>query len=248
MTRITVLLFILSIYSCADCVIPEPIPCGGSESNPKVDLVVIMDQSSSMNDEATAVTNATAESISIAKKDCNVDLRTEFLAITGVSFPNSLFTQTVRNYLNSVNQSTLNFALDDYSNLTSSAAQFELGAAAMDDVSQYFDWREEACKAILYISDEPVNGGSGTPIESENQAVENAIQSALNNEVALFTNSLNDGAIGQVHLDNYEKITIETGGLNFFVDNANVETYLLIMPQIICNACNACQLNQFINN
>lgn len=240
--RISIIIITLISSSCGNCPKIELSPCGGSDSTPLVDLVVIMDQSGSMSNEATAVSVTANDAIAISRIECDSDLRVEFLALDNVRFPNTLFDQSVKDYLLSVNTIPITFTTDNYT-----FNPLELGAANIDDISRHFDWRDRACRAIFYISDEPINGGTGVPQESETMAVNSAISSAIENSVAIFTNSINEGSLQPIHISNYERICKETGGTNYLTNSISNETYLQIMPEIICNSCDACKLKDFIN-
>jgi hypothetical protein len=232
---------ILGFYSCEDCIKINPEPCGGSASQPLVDLIVIMDQSGSMNNEAQAVSAAADMAIEVSRTTCNTDLRVKFFGVHAVSFPSTVFTESHIDYLYSLHGTSIQLA----ANMAPIGQINEQGADAVNDLSQYFDWREKACRSIFYISDEPLDGN--TSIDIENAAVDSAIVSANANEVVVFTNAINEGALDQIHIDNYERLCNSTMGENFLRMNVSTETYLELMPQIICNSCNACALNDFLN-
>lgn len=69
-----------------------------STTIPAVDLVVVIDSSVSMKDEADSLSQAVAAAIETAKTKCPSDLRVRYLGIEG-TFKNTRFDTTVKNYL-----------------------------------------------------------------------------------------------------------------------------------------------------
>lgn len=246
---------LISFYSCSDCNKIDLVSCGPEES-PLVDFVVIMDQSSSMREKARNISDAADRAIEEAKRDCGKDVRVEYLAINTVAFPSTLFTTTVKDYLSPLVPGGTSFTIDAYAYLDTIATltlpHLEIGAAAITDVANYYDWRQGACKSIFYVSDEPVNGGFAVPIEIETMAVNDAISAGIRNEVVFFMNTIQGEAFGmpifnELNIANIDRLCLETKGRNYLTNEVDIETYLNIMPEIICNSCAVCPLNDFTN-
>lgn len=242
--NLSIIFISLTLFACGDCTQPEVILCGGSDSRPQVDLVVIMDQSGSMRNEAEAVSGAAESAIMNAIEECNTDLRVEFLAVGSVSFPTTVFQTTVLDYLEEVDSVGVNMGIVEG---IFDLSHQEDGASSMTALSRHYDWRNRACRSIFYISDEPVHKGEGVAETTETAAANLAIESAIANEVALFTNAIDEGNIGAFQMSTYNTIADETKGRNFISQNVTSETYLELMPEVICNSCNACRLNEFVN-
>lgn len=123
-----------------------------SDSNAKkVDLVIAIDTSGSMKDEAQAISAAIEAAVTDAKKACPSDLRVSYLGIEG-TFPNTKFIETVRGYLTKkvgVDPKTLKSRVKK--SLPGSGAQ-EDGARVVEDLSAHYDWREGAERAVFFAT------------------------------------------------------------------------------------------------
>jgi len=244
--KYTIITFATLLYwSCEKCEKPILVPCGGSDENPKVDLVVIMDQSGSMDDEAIAVSDASEIAIDAVKDSCNTDLRVKYLGVDGVSWATTVFDTSHRDYLYDLHGPSLPLAADTLIPIGQSNEQ---GADAIADLSANFDWRAGACRGILYISDEPIDGN--TTVAVTNTAVANAIAVANQNSVTVFNiyiPGMGSPFDAQVHYDQYSNLSDNTGGAAFFDDRVDTTTYINLMPRVVCNSCNNCNLNNFLN-
>lgn len=251
---------IASQFSCDECEEIMAVPCGGSSTSPMVDLVVLIDASGSMGTAASAVNSSADTAIEQAKLSCGTDLRVVFLALEG-TFPSTLFSESSRNYLQGLHGLGIVLAADR------DPLGFgpEQGANGIEDISKYFDWRESACRAIFYISDEELDGccegfsGGSTfsrydgtnemELDEEINETDLAIVAAQLSNVAVFSHLLDTPEMPlHPEIKNlYEKLSSETGGIHTVSPNASSELYLSILPEAICNSCNACKLNDFIN-
>ena len=142
-----------------------------------VDLVIVIDTSPSMKDEAQGLSQAAENAIKSAKLSCPSDLRVAWFGIEG-TWKGTKFNQTIRDYLTTklkISESKLRGR--KRGELKSAGAQ-EDAARAIEDVSEYFDWRKNAKKAIFYLGDEALEGGGSktgkTDIEAANKAIEKA--------------------------------------------------------------------------
>ncbi|MET0400856.1 MAG: VWA domain-containing protein, partial [Cystobacter sp.] len=117
-----------------------------STSTPPVDLVVVIDSSVSMKDEADALNQAVGAAIEAAKTKCPSDLRVSYLGIEG-TFKNTRFDTTVKNYLvgtAKADEATLRGRKKG--SVAGGGAQ-EDGARAIEDVVTHYDWRPDARRA-----------------------------------------------------------------------------------------------------
>ncbi|SEE53346.1 hypothetical protein [Pseudomonas costantinii] len=130
-----------------------------STSNYKeVDLVIVIDTSHSMADEASALSADLERAIEAARSSCPSDLRVEFLGIEG-TFPGTKFDNTVRKYLTGqagANESSLKGRKRD--SVKNSGAQEDVALAVMD-ISAHFDWRDSAVRNVFVLGDESLYGG-----------------------------------------------------------------------------------------
>ncbi|HWV73783.1 MAG TPA: hypothetical protein VN040_18800 [Pseudosphingobacterium sp.] len=157
-----------------------------SDNTKKVDLVIAIDTSGSMKDEAQAISAAIEAAVSEAKKACPSDLRVTYLGIEG-TFPNTKFNDTVREYLTAkagADPKALKSRVKK--SLPGSGAQ-EDGARVVEDLSEHFNWREGAERAIFLLQDESLDGGDMVVTPAAIQANDNAIAAALKNEVKVHT-------------------------------------------------------------
>ncbi|MEZ4450445.1 MAG: hypothetical protein R3B09_13280 [Nannocystaceae bacterium] len=147
---------------------------GPSGAVPKVDLVILIDTSESMGDEAKELSDAAKAAIRGAATKCPADLRVEWLGIEG-TWPDTKFVRTLRHYLESLGVADL---------MASAAGDREDGGPAISDLCALFDWRPGAARAIFYLGDEGLR--AGTPQNSGDLlAADRAIADATENEVTV---------------------------------------------------------------
>ncbi|MBK8193352.1 MAG: hypothetical protein IPK76_09105 [Lewinellaceae bacterium] len=212
-------------------------PChsgGGSGStSPKVDLIVLIDTSGSMENTAVAVSNAVVEAIALAKSECNTDLEITYLGVEG-TWPGTVFLTNHRDYIVTHNGTVPLVADDPYVGY-----QPEQGANAVEDLSKYAKWREGACRSIFYISDEELDSISPTgDFANETLATNNAIAAANLNDVTVFAHHLTYQGRGPNIEQNYQDLCDQTGGMAYFsVNTPSMEEYVKMLKEIICDAC-----------
>ena len=243
MTKVTgMLLILLLAMACSDsdCEYNVSDECGGSATRPMVDLIVLIDTSGSMGNFAAQVSMEAQAGIDAALADCNSDLRVVYLGVDG-TIGSASFTTSHRDYLNALPGAPFSLEADQ----TPSGFLGEQGANAVQDLSDFFDWRENACRSIFYISDEELDGSSPRgDTANEDLSTANAILAAQSNSVTVFSNYLTYQGLGASILQNYSDLTTQTGGLlfatnsnplpaNYYVDNN-------VFGDIVCNACNGC--------
>lgn len=235
----------LIFNSCKKCEEVKLRPCGSSEDNPMVDLIVLIDASGSMGGVAQSLSDAVELAISSALDSCTVDAQFTFL---GVDDPwnGTVFNRSHKDYIFS-NNGNVQLAGE----IPPVGLETEQGANAIEDLSNYAAWREGACRAIFYISDEQLDSSDpSNDYDNEDLATSNAIRAAQNNSVAVFTHFINDQNHDSRILQNYNDLTSQTGGSNMVShsdNDVNSQLYINMMPSIVCNACNGCNLSQFFN-
>lgn len=241
--KVSLFLLILTNVSCKDeknCEYEE-VACGGSATTPMVDLIVLIDTSGSMYTSASSVSTEATAALELAIQTCDSDLRVTYLGVDGVIAATN-FTTSHRAYLTSLHGASVVLAADQNHVGYSS----EQGANAIEDLSKYFDWRENACRSIFYISDEELDGSSPrADYLNEDAATADAISEAQDNNVAVFANYLTNQLLGPSILTNYTDLTSQTNGLlfttgsnplpaNYYIDND-------VFTEIVCNSCNGCE-------
>jgi len=148
----------------------EGCSCAGGGAGSEVDLVILIDSSSSMTGSANAINDAAEAGLEAAKAECGTDARVKWLWVDTAkpgSSPNHTFSsppsptqmgnfaQSHQQYLEGIGASGP-FYHDQAAGSTSWHG--EQGADAVADLSEFYDWRDNACRSILYISDTILEG------------------------------------------------------------------------------------------
>ncbi|MEG4589369.1 hypothetical protein QUA54_29750 [Microcoleus sp. MOSTC5] len=200
--------------------------------NKSVDLVIVIDTSVSMKDEAEGLSNAAEAAIKNASSSCPSDLRVEWFGLEG-TWKNTNFQQTLRAYLiNSCGVAETEIRGRKRGELPGGGAQ-EDGARAIEDISAHFNWRDGASRAIFYLSDEALEGGDDTEqedIEAANRAIEKA-KSAGAIVHTYFGTSKSKGR--DKTAAEFARVAKETGGRGF-TDKDALGGFAEILTQIIC--------------
>lgn len=207
-------------------------PCAkGSGATAPVDLVVVIDTSNSMNDEATDLSAAADAAIQDAEKSCPSDLRVSWFGVEG-TWPNTKFTQSIRDYLLGLGVPEADIVGPVLDSLPQQGAQ-EDGASAIMDLSDHFDWRPGASRAIFYLGDEALSGGNPQNADDVTAAT-SAIAVAQAKGVTVFTYAGTD--IAPDTLSEYARVASETGGQSFVAPASNLGGFQAILEQVICNS------------
>lgn len=217
-------------------------PCmlpGGA--NRLVDLVVLVD--GTMIQLAAQIDAALREAIERSKQVCPSDLRVQGLTVdtrrpgtaaTGTGgFPGTLFVQTHEQYLRGLGILGP-FAHDAPSGGNPPAEQ---GADAIADVSQYFNWRPGACRAVFYISDTTLDAGVQQDAADVSAGV-NAVVQASANQVAVSAYLVTPTASTSPAATqaDYQNLTSQTGG-SLHVGPPNQGSFMEQLLRAICAAC-----------
>lgn len=218
----------------------------------KVDLIVLMDTSGSMGGSFTAISNAIASALEEVKKSCAPDLNLLFLGVDGTwpsGLPNNLTPSTDsspgapgskfynhRTYLQEIRGAGVVLAAD----AGHVGYKPEQGANAIQDLSNYIKWREKACRAIFYISDEELDSiDPRGDFANETAATNAAILAANAHQVSVFAHFINDQGLGSQIKQNYSDLCQQTGGELYYTTDSNpgTEEYVQLMTRVICYAC-----------
>ena len=207
---------------------------GGDDASPFLaDVIVLIDTSGSMGGAAAQVSEAAEAAVKAAKANCNVDLRITYMGVEG-TWAGTAFTTDYLAYLQALPGPDPVFSTD------TPATEFgpEEGANAIEDLSQYYDWRRDACRAIFYISDEELD--SISPLgdtANEALAVSKAVAAAKANKVTVFAHHLTYQNRGPAVLQNYKDLCEQTGGKAYFSATASKAEYETILAEAICGSC-----------
>jgi hypothetical protein len=208
-------------------------PCGKGGAMAPVDLVVLIDTSGSMYDEATSLSNDADAAINAAKASCPSDLKVAWFGLeleSATGWPaGTKFTKSHRAYLNGIGIS------DSDIKCTPGAGGMEDGAAGIMDISDHYDWRPNAARAIFYLGDEALEGGD--PQNADDVTAANAaIARAQANGVTVFTYFGTPGAAtaDAQTVAEYERVAKETGGEFFNAAAGNIGDFKNLLEKIIC--------------
>lgn len=206
----------------------------------KVDLVIAIDTSESMADEAKALSAALNKATDDARTSCPSDLRVVFLGIEG-TFADSQFIQTVRQYLTTAAGASIHDLKGRVQGSVSGAGAQEDLARAVEDICIHFDWRPGAEKNVFVLGDESLEGGEMVLDAARLQACDNAIATALAAGAKVHT------YLGTPHADNpyptpqdeeanireYKRLALRTGGEHYIYTKGIVD-FAQVLKNTIC--------------
>ena len=205
---------------------------------PQVDLVVVIDSSVSMKDEAAALSAAVDAAIESARISCPSDLRVTYLGIEGV-FKGTRFERTVRKSLTATGIAEAALRGRKRGTVAEGGAQ-EDGARAIEDVSLYFDWRASAARTIFFLGDEALEGGNQNAqqdqadIEAATRAINVASQVGVRVHTYLGTSSVK-ASVKQAIEDEYARVAQQTGGQAFTSQDA-ISGFADVLKKVICGS------------
>lgn len=228
--------------------------CSCTTGDPRggVDLVVLIDSSGSMVDAARAISAAAPAAFDLAAESCGAKAKVTYLFVDRSDSGSSagpfigIFTESHEQHLISAGVPGP-FGADGDGPLDS-----EQGARAIVDLSTHFDWTEDYCRAILYISDEKLD--SISKLTSDSLAATNAAIAAANaNDVSVFTHfvanasgtSVPPGSPNRPTIAaHYQALSDQTGG-QATIDGINPPDptvitealYVGILSDAICGGC-----------
>lgn len=209
-------------------------PCPSSDNQPgPVDLVVLMDMSGSMADEALLLDAQVAALIRAATAECRADLRVVWLGIAKIKNKTN-FTQTCRKYL----AENLNIPRRV---LESDPKDKEDGARSIIDLARYFDWRSGASRLLLFLGDEGLFQGNPQNRQDKIQT-ERAITVAQEQRVTVFTylgTPLGKRIIPKTRAA-YKQLASATGGQAYIHPPENLAGFQNALSDLVCATSPAC--------
>ncbi|GAG05836.1 unnamed protein product, partial [marine sediment metagenome] len=120
----------------------------------------------------------------------------------------------------------------------------EDGARAIQDISNHFNWRSGASRAILFLGDEPLEGGE--PQDSaDKEKADDAINVANKTNVTVFTyagsgiENYYDQSTGILAVNEYARVASATGGLSYSYTAGDIVEFQKILEEIICASAGA---------
>ncbi|WAS91518.1 VWA domain-containing protein [Nannocystis punicea] len=208
-----------------------------SDVVPAVDLVVVIDSSVSMKDEAEALSQAVSAAIESARKNCPSDLRVTYLGIEG-TFKNTKFDTTVKNYLVGTARADESALHGRKKGTVAGGGAQEDGARAIEDVTLHFDWRADARRAIFFLGDEAFEGGEldvdQEDIDAANRSIAAAKQGGVRVHTYLGTSSAKEKQRKPLESE-YARVASETGGQAFTHKDA-LGGFQALLEKVICGS------------
>jgi hypothetical protein len=198
---------------------------GDSSNKGDVDLVLLIDSSSTMRPRLPGIDKAVIAGFERAKEACKPNIRENWFWVDGPKGGSSgtsplgspvNFTQSHQQYLESLPQ---NVGVVYFQDLPEPTGHYpgEEGADAIADIAKHYDWRPGACRSILYISDTTLEGHYSTEA-SNDFVVSRAIVEANSNNVTVFAHKIGNGS-GSTGLSptivfgDYVNLCSSTGGM-----------------------------------
>ncbi len=202
------------------------------EAVPLVDLVVVIDSSTSMKPDATALSNAVSAAIDAAKTKCPSDLKVSYLGIEG-KFSDSLFRTTVREHLTKLGVKEGDMRGRKRGTVVSGGAQEDCGRA-IEDVVNHNDWRAGAKRSIFLLGDEAMEGGD--PFESADiDEANTAIAVANGGDTKVHTYyAKGDAKFEAQNTAEFGRVAGETGGQAYTYKDTLDGGFQAMLESVIC--------------
>ncbi|WP_043892785.1 hypothetical protein [Providencia sneebia] len=216
-----------------------------------LDLVIIIDTSGSMSDESQDLSDQIDAAIQNASEKCPSRLRATFLGIQG-TWDNTKFDQSVSDYLigRGVKEANLQARapFKEADGLDHRGNREDLCRAVID-ASKYFDWRENARRAIFVLGDEGMEGGGGILTQAAIDKNDEAISVAQQEQVKVYTyqgtpnddpsnlDSFPSLADRDKITKEYERLAEQTGGRSY-IYTTGIANFSLVLQEILCDSLN----------
>ncbi|MEG4274533.1 MULTISPECIES: hypothetical protein [unclassified Microcoleus] len=206
---------------------------------PLVDLVVVIDSSASMKDEAVALNTAVAGAIEGARAHCPSDLRVVYLGVEG-TFRDTRFDRSIRNYLSGTCKVDESLLRGRSRGTVAGGGAQEDGARAIEDLSRHFDWRAGAGRAVFFLGDESLDAGNQDAkqdlfdIEAANAAISVATAANVRVHTYLGTSSVKEKVRKEIEAE-YARLARETGGQSFTSQDA-LRGFQELLQNVICGS------------
>ena len=203
-----------------------------------VDLVILIDTSDSMADEAVLLSRLLGDTIQAVQKSCPSDLRVLWFGIEGI-WEETQFSLSYRAYMRDIGIPETALVGKPHGSLPHQGAR-EDGAAAIIDIAHHFDWRSHAARIILFLGDEALKGGNPYS-QADVIAANRAISTAQTNGVQVFTylgtktESMTDEEQAKTRAD-YVRLATVTGGQFYETPAANIQQFQIALTELVCTA------------
>lgn len=229
-------------------------PCspsgGGSTSGTTVDLIVLIDSSGSMFSHWTKVNDAAPQGIKIALDRCGVKANVTYLYVDRVPKASGTGSETIASP--PVSGTVFNLSHEKYLVDQGVSGPFEggdvgdyqgeEGAEAIMDLARDNKWKEDACRAILYISDESFATASSSTGDTNGMLLASQAASDANaNSVTVFTHYIGNNLAEAAE---FQSLADLTGGIARIemnqpggVGSITVDDYVELLGNVICNGC-----------
>jgi uncharacterized protein (DUF697 family) len=202
---------------------------------PLVDLVIVIDTSTSMSDEARALSEAAQAAIEAARSSCPSDLRVTWLGIEG-TWKGTNFNQTVRDYLVQEAKAPEAELRGRKRGAVAGGGAQEDAARIIEDISTHFDWRPGTARAIFYLGDEVLEGGGDKTEQKDIDAANKAIGVAREAKVTVHTYfGTSKSKFKDTIQKEYARVAQETGGKTF-TDQNTISGFAAILENVICGS------------
>ncbi|MDX6683047.1 MAG: hypothetical protein QOG94_3086 [Solirubrobacteraceae bacterium] len=202
------------------------------EKVPLVDLVVVIDSSTSMKPDATSLSNAVSAAIESAKTKCPSDLKVSYLGIEG-KFSDSLFRTTIREHLTKLGVKEGDMRGRKRGSVASGGAQEDVGRA-IEDVVNHNDWRPGTKKAVFMLGDEAFEGGDPfdqADIDEANTAI--AAANAADARVHTYF-AKGDPKFAASNKAEFARVAAETGGQSYTHEDTLDGGFQAMLESVIC--------------
>lgn len=202
----------------------------------KVDLVIVIDTSRSMKDEAKNLSVTFDQILASAMQQCPSDLEVKFLGIEG-TFAKTKFNRSVRDYLaaSGVDTTLLKSRINDPA--TNTGAREDV-ARSVEDIAAHYNWRPGAERNMFVLGDESLEGG-GMQVGADQLAARKlAVEVAKDNQVKVFTylgtplEAYGPGEEAEM-IKEYQLLALRTGG-NPYIHITGIAGFQKVLTDTIC--------------
>lgn len=214
-----------------------------------LDLVVVIDTSGSMSDEAADLSAQIDAAVQQATSLCPSDLRVTFLGIQGV-WADTKFDQSVSDYLiaHGAKESQLQARppFKESDGRDHAGNKEDLCRAAID-ICKHFDWRDYARKAIFVLGDEGMEGGGGrlTPAAYAKNTEAISVAQEYRVKVHTYQGTPDDSptnldrfptlADQDAVTSEYKRLARETGGRSY-IYTTGIANFMLVLKEVLCDS------------
>lgn len=200
-----------------------------------------------MQDESKSLSDSIDAAIRNSSSKCPSNLRVTYLGIQG-TWAGTKFDQSAKDYLikHGADRNALQ-AREPFKEADGidHAGNKEDLCRAVIDISKYFDWRDDARRAIFVLGDEGMEGGGGKLTDAAAVKNDEAISVAQSNGVKVFTyqgtpdEDINNPDRFKTIADRdevtkeYERLAIQTDGRPY-IYTTGIANFTLVLEEILC--------------